>query len=85
MPWDAILGSVRKTGRAVVVDEARLTCSVASEIAAGIAEHAFKALKAPVRRLAVPDVPMPFAPTLEEFVVPSAADIVSGVKLLVDA
>jgi pyruvate dehydrogenase E1 component beta subunit len=85
MPWEPILASVRKTGRALVVDEARLTCSAASEIAAGISEHTFTALKAPVRRLAVPDVPMPFAPTLEEFVVPSEADIVAAVKALVNA
>lgn len=71
MPWEAILASVDKTGRALVVDEARLTCSVASEVAAGIAERAFHALKGPVRRLAVPDVPIPFAPSLEAAVVPS--------------
>jgi acetoin:2,6-dichlorophenolindophenol oxidoreductase subunit beta len=82
MPWDAILASVRKTGRAMIVDEARLTCSVASEIAAGIAEHALKALRAPIKRLAVPDVPIPFAPVLEDFVVPSEATIVSAAKEL---
>ena len=80
MPWDAILASVRKTGRALIVDEARLTCSVASEIAAGIAEHAFSALRAPIKRLAVPDVPIPFAPVLEDFVVPSTASIVAAAR-----
>ena len=85
MPWDAILNSARKTGRVLVVDEGRLTCSVASEIAAGIGEHAFKALKAPVRRLAVPDVPIPFAPVLENFVVPSEASIISAAESLVGA
>jgi pyruvate dehydrogenase E1 component beta subunit len=80
MPWETILGSVKKTGRAVVVDEARLTCSVASEIAAGIAEHAFGA---PVRRLAVPDVPIPFAPALEASVIPDEEQIASTARELV--
>ena len=75
MPWETILASVEKTGRAVVVDEGRLTCSVASEIAAGIGERAFDRLRAPVRRLAVPDVPIPFAPGLEAAVIPSEEQI----------
>jgi acetoin:2,6-dichlorophenolindophenol oxidoreductase subunit beta len=80
MPWETIVASVEKTGRAVVVDEGRLTCSVASEIAAGIGERAFDALRAPVRRLAVPDVPIPFAPNLEDAVIPSEEDIASAVR-----
>jgi acetoin:2,6-dichlorophenolindophenol oxidoreductase subunit beta len=80
MPWDTIVASVEKTGRAVVVDEGRLTCSVASEIAAGIAERAWDALRAPVRRLAVPDVPIPFAPNLEAAVIPAEADIATVVR-----
>jgi acetoin:2,6-dichlorophenolindophenol oxidoreductase subunit beta len=80
MPWEAIVTSVEKTGHAVVVDEGRLTCSVASEIAAGIAERAFGALAAPVRRLAVPDVPIPFAPNLEAAVIPSEEDIAQAAR-----
>src|SRR5262249_5112548 len=80
MPWETILASGEKPGRVVVVDEARLTCSVASELAAGIAERAFGALKAPVRRLAVPDVPIPFAPNLEAAVIPGEDDIVALVR-----
>lgn len=71
-----ILKSVAKTGRAIVVDEARLTCSAASEIAAIIAEKGFNSLKAPVRRVAVPDVGMPYSPVLEKVCIPEAADIV---------
>jgi pyruvate/2-oxoglutarate/acetoin dehydrogenase E1 component len=82
MPWATILASVRKTGRALVVDEARLTCSVASEIAAGIAEHAFASLRAPVRRLAVPDVPIPFAPGLEASVIPGVEGIAAAAQEL---
>lgn len=80
MPWGAILESVEKTGHAVVVDEGRLTCSVASEIAAGVSERAWGALRAPVRRLAVPDVPIPFAPNLEAAVIPSEDDIVAAAR-----
>jgi pyruvate dehydrogenase E1 component beta subunit len=85
MPWHEIVTSVEKTGRALVVDEARLTCSVASELAAGIGERAFSALRAPVRRLAVPDVPIPFAPGLEAAVVPGEEDIAAAVRELVHA
>jgi pyruvate/2-oxoglutarate/acetoin dehydrogenase E1 component len=80
LPWETVLTSVRKTGRVVCVDEARLTCSVASELAAGVAERAFDALRAPVRRLAVPDVPIPFAPGLEAAVIPDEAGIVAAVR-----
>lgn len=80
LPWEAVLTSVRKTGRVVVVDEARLTCSAASELSAGIAEHAFDALRAPVLRVAVPDVPIPFAPNLERHVIPDEGDIESAIR-----
>ena len=80
MPWETILTSVEKTGRAVVVDEGRRTCSVASEISAGICERAFDALRAPVRRLAVPDVPIPFAPGLEAEVIPGEVDIAAACR-----
>lgn len=85
MPWETILASVRKTGRVVVVDEARLTCSVASELAAGVAEWAFGDLRAPVRRLAVPDVPIPFAPGLEAAVIPDEDAIARVVRETVGA
>jgi pyruvate dehydrogenase E1 component beta subunit len=80
LPWDAIVASVRKTRRAIVVDEARLTCSAASEIAAGLSERCFGELDGAVRRLAVPDVPIPFAPGLEGALIPATEDIVSAVK-----
>jgi 2-oxoisovalerate dehydrogenase E1 component beta subunit len=54
---DAILGSVRKTGKALIVHEDNLKGGVGGEISAIIAEHAFESLDAPVRRLASPDVP----------------------------
>jgi len=60
-----ILESVRKTGRLVVCDNARLTCSAASEIAAIVSEEAFDALKTAPRRVAWEDVPVPFSSVLE--------------------
>lgn len=67
----AIVGSITKTGRAVIVDEARDRCSAASHIAAILADKAFGALKAPIKRVTVPDVCMPYAPNAESRVFPS--------------
>lgn len=78
----AILGSVRKTGRLVVVDESRDACSAASYIASLVADEAFSALKGPVRRVTVPDVAIPYAPSLEKAVLPDAAAIVAAVSSL---
>ncbi|HEY2598945.1 MAG TPA: alpha-ketoacid dehydrogenase subunit beta [Candidatus Dormibacteraeota bacterium] len=77
---DTILRSVRKTGRVVVVDEGRLSCGMASEIAAIVAEHEFESLKAPVRRVAAADVPIPFSPPLEREVLPSEDRVVSAIR-----
>ena len=79
---DGILRSVRKTGRAVVVDEARDRCSAASHIAAVIADKAFSSLKAPVKRVTVPDVAMPYAPNAERVVFPSEERIASTATAL---
>jgi len=76
----AILASVRKTGRLVVVDEARTTCSAASEIAALAVEHAFRALRAPVRRVTVPDVAIPYAPHLEKAVLPDEHHVMRAIR-----
>jgi 2-oxoisovalerate dehydrogenase E1 component len=77
-----ILDSVARTGRLVVVDEGHLSCGVASEIAAIVAEHAFDALRAPIRRVAVPDVPIPFSPVLERELEPSPERIAEAVRAL---
>jgi pyruvate dehydrogenase E1 component beta subunit len=74
---ESVLASVRRTGRALVVDEATMRCSVGSEIAATIGEHAFESLKGPVRRLASPHAPKPFAPVLEALSIPRTGDIVT--------
>lgn len=77
---DAILSSVRRTGRMVIVDEAHSTCGAASHISAITAERAFEALKAPVRRVTVADVAMPFSPPLEQALRPGKDDIVRAVR-----
>jgi pyruvate dehydrogenase E1 component beta subunit len=80
---DAILASVRKTGRAVVVHEASRTCGVGAEIAATIAEKAFGALKGPIVRIAGPDTPAPSSYALEMAFVPQAGAIVEATRKLV--
>ncbi len=67
---DTILESVERTGRVVVVDEATPRCNMAADIAALIAEKAFNALKAPVKRVTAPHTPVPFAPSLEKLYIP---------------
>ena len=80
----AILSSVRKTSKALVVDEANRTCAAGAQVAALIAEHAFEHLDGPVRRLATPDVPIPFSPPLEQAVLPNADAIRDAILELVD-
>jgi acetoin:2,6-dichlorophenolindophenol oxidoreductase subunit beta len=81
----AILESVRKTGRLVVCDNARLTCSAASEIAATVSEEAFDALKTAPRRVAWEDVPVPFSPVLENRVLVDEEKIRDAVRSTVSA
>ncbi len=77
---EAILASVAKTGRLVVVDEANPICSMASEIAALVAEHGFDCLDAPIRRVTAPHTPVPATPCLEAHYVPDTSAIVSAVR-----
>jgi pyruvate/2-oxoglutarate/acetoin dehydrogenase E1 component len=80
---ETILESVRKTGRVVVCDSAKLTCSAASEIAAMISQKAFGSLKAAPQRVAWENVPIPFSPVLEERVLVSDTDIRTAVMHVV--
>jgi pyruvate dehydrogenase E1 component beta subunit len=73
-----ILASVARTGRLIIVDEARDTCSAASHIAAVVADQGFDTLKAPIRRITVPDTPLPYAPILEKSLVPNPDMIVAS-------
>jgi pyruvate dehydrogenase E1 component beta subunit len=82
---ESIVESVRKTGRLVVADECPLRCSVASEIAATVAERAWEALKAAPRRVARLDVPTPFSPPLEQHIEPTTAKIAAAARAAVRA
>ena len=75
-----ILASVAKTGRLVVADEARDRCSAASHIAAVVADKGFASLVAPVKRVTVPNVAMPYAPLLEKSIFPDADMIAAAVN-----
>jgi 2-oxoisovalerate dehydrogenase E1 component len=83
-PWDrdAVLASVTRTGRCLIVHEDNLTAGFGAEIAATLAEEAFWHLDAPVARLAPRDVPMPYHPDLLEAVLPGADAIMSAIGQL---
>jgi 2-oxoisovalerate dehydrogenase E1 component beta subunit len=78
----AVLDSVRKTGRAMVVQEAPRTSGFGAEVAALIAEEAFSELDAPVVRVASIDAHVPFSPPLERYYLPSVTDIVESARKL---
>jgi len=77
---DTIVASVKKTGRAVTVEEGWQQNGVGAEVAARIMEHAFDYLDAPVLRVSGKDVPMPYAANLEKLALPSAAEVVAAAK-----
>jgi 2-oxoisovalerate dehydrogenase E1 component beta subunit len=86
MPWDkqAVLDSVRKTSKVLVLHEDTRSGGFGGEIAATIAEEAFEDLDAPVRRIAAPDSPVPFSPVLEKAFIPQVEDVARGLKELVE-
>ena len=77
---ETIVNSVRKTSRAVVIDEGYLSYGVTAEIASIIADEAFDYLDAPVKRIGATDVPVPFAPVLEFATIPTEQMVVETVK-----
>jgi len=79
----AIVNSVKKTGRIVIVTEDCKTGGVSAEIAAVVAEEAIDYLDAPVKRVAEPDTPIPFSPPLEKFVIPDENRIIKAVREIV--
>ncbi|HJQ19667.1 MAG TPA: transketolase C-terminal domain-containing protein [Gemmatimonadaceae bacterium] len=83
-PWDrnCVLDSVRKTGRCLIVHEDNITAGFGAEIAATVASDAFWFLDAPVDRLAVEDVPMPYHPVLLDAVLPDATRITERIETL---
>ena len=80
MDTDTIIESVKKTGRAVTVEEGWQQSGVGAEIAARIMENAFDYLDAPVTRVSGKDVPMPYAANLEKLALPSVAEVVEAAK-----
>jgi 2-oxoisovalerate dehydrogenase E1 component beta subunit len=86
MPWDrdAVLRSVEKTSKALVLHEDTRTAGFGAEIAATIAEEAFEHLDAPVKRLAAPDTPVPFSPPLEKRFIPQVEDVVGALRSLAE-
>ncbi len=82
MDDEAILASVKKTNKVLIVHEDTRTGGVAGEITARISERAFEFLDGPILRVTAHDVPLPYAPTLEDFVLPQTADIVKAARRL---
>ena len=82
MPWDkaAVLESVRKTSKVIVLHEDTHSGGFGAEIAATIAEEAFEDLDAPPKRVTAPDTPVPFAPELEAAFLPQVADVVAALR-----
>jgi len=77
---DAILKSVGKTGKLVILQEACLTGGFGAEVAALVADKGFDFLDAPVKRVAAPDTPVPFSPPLEDFFLPNEAKLIEAVR-----
>jgi 2-oxoisovalerate dehydrogenase E1 component beta subunit len=84
LPWDkeAVLASVRKTSKVLVLHEDTRTGGFGAEIAATIAEEAFEDLDGPVKRITAPDSPVPFSPSLEAAYIPQVDDVVAGLREL---
>jgi pyruvate/2-oxoglutarate/acetoin dehydrogenase E1 component len=81
---DTILESVEKTGRLVVVDEASPRCNLATDISAQVVSEAFGDLRAPIKMVSPPHVPVPFAQPLEDLYIPSVQDIINSAKTVTE-
>jgi len=81
-PWDkaAVLASVNKTRRCIIVHEDNLTAGFGAEIAAVLAKEAFFNLDAPIERLTMPDIPSPHSPVLLDAAVPNVAGITRTIQ-----
>jgi pyruvate/2-oxoglutarate/acetoin dehydrogenase E1 component len=82
MDDDAITATVKKTNRVLIVHEDTRTGGVAGEISARINENAFEWLDAPILRVTAADVPLPYSPPLEDYVLPQTSDIVVALRKL---
>jgi pyruvate dehydrogenase E1 component beta subunit len=79
---EAIIDSVAKTGRLLIVDEAYEFCGVGAELCMNLMDDIFYELDAPVMRVATPNVPLPFSPALEFPIIPSEEKIIEKVRLI---
>lgn len=77
---DTITNSVKKTGHLVVADEGHINCGICSEIAMKVIEDAFYYLETPIRRVAAPNVPIPFCPSLEKLCIPAEENIEKAIR-----
>ena len=86
IPWDkqAVLQSVSKTSKALVLHEDTQTGGFGGEIAATIAAEAFEELDAPIKRIAAPDTPVPFSPALEKAFIPQVDGVAKGIRELAE-
>ena len=82
---DAILESVEKTGRLVVIDESPPRCSMASDIAGLVADKGFRFLKGPIKQVTCPHTPVPFSPALEDEYLPTPRRIEAAARAALDA
>ncbi|WP_016729956.1 alpha-ketoacid dehydrogenase subunit beta [Saccharolobus islandicus] len=82
VPFDkeTVIKSVKKTGRVVIVDEDYDRCGFASWVSSIIADEAFEYLDAPIKRITTPNVPIPFSPPLEQYILPDSKKIINTVK-----
>jgi 2-oxoisovalerate dehydrogenase E1 component beta subunit len=76
------MDSVRKTGKVIILHEDTKTGGIGGEIAAILAEECFNALDAPIKRIAAPDIPVPYSPPLEEFFLPEMNDVLTAARQL---
>lgn len=79
---EAILSSVAKTNRLIVIDEANPRCNMATDIAALVADKGFDMLDAPIKRITAPHTPVPFSPVLEDLYLPSPQKVIEVVSEL---
>ncbi|MCY7288563.1 MAG: alpha-ketoacid dehydrogenase subunit beta [Cryobacterium sp.] len=84
MPWDtsAVLGSLERTGRLVIAHQAHLRSGFGAEVSATVVEEGFDLLDAPIVRVGSLNVPVPFSPALEDYVIPTSEDVAQAVRRL---
>ena len=85
LDWETLFASIRRTRKLLIVEEDNLTGGWGADVAARVDENCFGFLDAPIRRVAAPDTPVPFAPVMEEFYVPSTEKIVRAAQDLISS